>query len=211
MNDMSRATIRRTTKTVNHRRRTVTFIFEGERTEEIVVNSLFNPRDYSNLKFTPVVCMNGGGYSNIRFWIEKNRDICDVIIVIADLDRAAKQAAERKNLKALVAVLERTDNANNIFLTYKNLEDWLIRYFVPVPKKGIYEYINSGKSDKHMMERIDKKGGTLEHAVAYYKDRPLFYEKKTLKKGFLTENHVDKNQSGLFYLRQYLGLLNREG
>lgn len=198
---------------------TITFLVEGEKTERYVIPGMFNASEYKNIEGYKIKPFKGGSYSEITNWLEKHSQIEDVVLVVCDLDRASNHngdgnRAEQKELKKAIACSERLNIKNNFFLTYHNFEEWLAAG-LHVKVKNLYTALNykstsKGKSDPKLLERYKKKKGDFAKAKQYFSRRLLFYTKRSCsKKGIIVDKNIDKVQSNLYYLEDYLENLDK--
>lgn len=190
-------------------RKNVCFLVEGT-TEENVVDYLYDKADYPRISFRKEQ-YGGGGYIDIKHWIDKRRDRLDIVIVVSDLDRAAGKT-EKKSLIEVIHFLYRENPRNNIFLTFPDFEQWMLKG-LENPKQTLYQSLGYGnkaaqKSDKTLVMKYERKGGCFERASEYFSTKPLFYKKMDFKPGRLSEENIDKEQSALWYLKDYLKFLN---
>lgn len=56
--------------------------------------------------------------------------------------------------------------------------------------------------------KYERKGGSFAFAAEYFAGKPLFYKKKDFTSGIIREEYIDKEQSALWYLKDYLKVLN---
>lgn len=101
----------------------VKFLVEGA-TEKFYFKELLRDEGYS--LHLDIDDINGGGYFAFTREITKNKSLYDIVIVIADLDRASTHIGEKEKLSDLIILLEKLNIKNNIFLTYKNIETWQV-------------------------------------------------------------------------------------
>lgn len=190
-------------------RKNVCFLVEGT-TEENVVDYLYDKADYPRISFRKEQ-YGGGGYIDIKHWIDKRRDRLDIVIVVSDLDRAEKKT-EKKSLIEVIHFLYRENPKNNIFLTFPDFEQWMLMG-LENRKQTLYQSLGYGnkaaqKSDKTLVMKYERKGGSFELASEYYSAKPLFYHKMDFKPGRIKVENIDKEQSALWYLKDYLKFLN---
>lgn len=148
---------------------------------------------------------------NFYLIIEKNSAILDVVIIVADLDRAAENLKEKQILQNLIKELEKQNIKNNIFLTYPRIEDWLIQYFSVYQKNlKLYEFLKSSKGDIYLYDKLIQKSGNVDTAIQYYarRENDLFYMKKNYAKGKIEVDNLCKKQSNLYYILNYFEFLN---
>lgn len=81
--------IRRPVSPKRQLKKNICFLVEGT-TEENVIDHLYNRTDFPRISFHKAQ-YGGGGYVDIKHWIAKRRDRLDIVIVVSDLDRAAKK------------------------------------------------------------------------------------------------------------------------
>jgi hypothetical protein len=183
----------------------VQFLVEGD-TEEYYFKSYLKDIKYQ-IKIS-IDNLKGGGYKAFLDKIYKNRSLYDVIIVITDLDRA-RELREKESLIKLIKLLQEENNRNNIFLTFKNIEDWQ-KATLNLKGKNFNEYLGySGKTkgQPDIYARIKNKGGSFENATGKFKEENLFFIKKDFNKGLIIESNLMKNQSNLIYFKEYLNQL----
>ncbi len=60
-----------------------------------------------------------GAIKLLQMILKKNGSTYDIVIIIADLDRAEAHSHEIPALERLIRILEKANIKNNIFLTYK--------------------------------------------------------------------------------------------
>ena len=130
----------------------------------------------------------------------------DIVIVIADLDRAVIHFGEKEKLIELISLLEKLNIKNNIFLTYKNIETWQIATLPYKTNDLTLELGYSGKSKgkEDIFQRLKDKGAKFEIGEKKFKLENLFYIKQELEKGKFKEENISKNQSNLIYFFEYL-------
>lgn len=188
----------------------VLFLVEGK-TEKNIIFHLFDQKDYPNISFS-VQEYQGGGYVDIKNWITKRRDSLDIVFVICDLDRAQEET-ERKNLITTIKFLENENIGNNMFLSFPDFEQWLLRGLPGSNNRPLYPqlgYANEArqKADEHLFSKYTGAGGNFSTAERYFFGRPLFYMKRDFFKGISQEECINTEQSSLYYLRDYLKVLN---
>lgn len=71
-----------------------------------------------------------------------------------------------------------------------------------------YATKSAQKSGKSLAMKYERKGGSFAFAAEYFTGKPLFYEKKDFTSGIIREEYIDKEQSALWYLKDYLKVLN---
>lgn len=91
--------IRRPVSPKRQLKKNICFLVEGT-TEENVIDHLYNKTDFPRISFHKEQ-YGGGGYVDIKHWIAKRRDRLDIVIVVSDLDRAAK----KKEKETLIEVI----------------------------------------------------------------------------------------------------------
>lgn len=136
-------------------RKNVCFLVEGT-TEENVVDYLYDKADYPRISFHKEQ-YGGGGYIDIKHWIDKRRDRLDIVIVVSDLDRAAKKK-EMETLIEVIHFLYRENPKNNIFLTFPDFEQWMLKG-LRNPKQSLYQSLgyatkSAQKSDKSLASAV---------------------------------------------------------
>lgn len=201
--------IRRPVSPKRQLKKNICFLVEGT-TEENVIDHLYNKTDFPRISFHKAQ-YGGGGYVDIKHWIAKRRDRLDIVIVVSDLDRAAKKK-EKETLIEVIHFLYRENPKNNIFLTFPDFEQWLLKG-LRNPKQSLYQSLgyatkSAQKSDKSLAMKYERKGGSFAVAAEYFAGKPLFYKKKDFTSGIIREEYIDKEQSALWYLKDYLKVLN---
>lgn len=183
---------------------------EGK-TEKNIIFYLFDQNDYPNISFS-VKEYRGGGYADIRHWVAKRRDSLDIVFVVCDLDRA-QEDTERKSLITTIKFLENENIRNNIFLSCPDFEQWMLCGLPGSNNRPLYRclgYANEAeqKADEHLFSKYASEGGSLSTAERYFSGRPLFYMKKDFSQGTIQNEYVNAEQSSLYYLRDYLQILD---
>lgn len=183
---------------------------EGK-TEKNIIFHLFDQKDHPNISFS-VEEYQGGGYVDIKNWIAKRRDSLDIVFVICDLDRA-QEDTERKSLITTIKFLENENIRNNIFLSCPDFEQWMLCGLPGSNNKPLYHclgYANEAeqKADNHLFSKYTDAGGSFSTAERYFSGRPLFYIKKDFSQGTIQNEYVNAEQSSLYYLRDYLQVLD---
>lgn len=202
--------IRRPVSPKRKLKKKVLFLVEGK-TEKNIIFHLFDQNDYPNISFS-VEEYQGGGYVDIKNWIAKRRDSLDIVLVICDLDRV-QEDTERKNLITTIKFLMNENIRNNIFLSYPDFEQWMLRGLSGSNNRPLYlrlGYANETeqKADVHLFAKYTGAGGSFSASKEYFSGRFLFYMKKDFSKGKFQEEYVNAEQSSLYYLKDYLDLLN---
>lgn len=185
----------------------ITFLVEGI-TEKYYLSSLLDEFKYKKRK--AIISLDGGGYKDFLNKIHKNKDIYDVIIVITDMDKASTITGEMKNLLELIKLLEKQNLNNNIFLTFKDIEEWM-KKSLPSIKGSLIQYLGysgSTKGKEDIYKRLSDKGGSFKLAKNKFKEENLFYIKKDESKGKIIKENKSKIQSNLMYFDEYLEKLN---
>ena len=206
---MSRS-IRRPASPKRILKKRVLFLVEGK-TEKNIIFHLFDRNEYENISFS-VKEYQGGGYADIRHWVAKRRDSLDIVFVICDLDRV-QEDTERKNLITTIKFLMNEDIRNNIFLSYPDFEQWMLRGLSGSNNRSLYlrlGYANETeqKADVHLFAKYTGAGGSFSASKEYFSGRFLFYMKKDFSKGKFQNEYVNAEQSSLYYLRDYLQILD---
>lgn len=201
--------IRRPVSPKRQLKKNICFLVEGT-TEENVIDYLYNKTDFPRISFHKEQ-YGGGGYVDIKHWIAKRRDRLDIVIVVSDWDRAAKKK-EKETLIEVIHFLYRENPKNNIFLTFPDFEQWMLKG-LKNPKQSLYQSLgyatkSAQKSDKSLAMKYERKGGSFAFAAEYFTGKPLFYKKKDFTSGIIREEYIDKEQSALWYLKDYLKVLN---
>ena len=188
----------------------VKFLVEGA-TEKFYFKELLKDEGYS--LHLDIDNINGGGYFAFTRELTKNKSLYDVVIIIADLDRASTHIGEKEKLFDLITLLEKLNIKNNIFLTYKNIETWQI---ATLPYKitdlsSELGYSGKSKGKDDIYQRLIDKGALYSIAKKKFKENNLYFLKKGLNKGIFKEENIMKIQSNLIYLLEYLkDILNIE-
>ncbi|MGL4947232.1 MAG: hypothetical protein ACRCZR_03435 [Cetobacterium sp.] len=154
--------------------------------------------------------VNGGGYRDFKNDIDKNKHIYDIVIVIADMDRLEQLPHEKERLQELIKLLNKENLKNNIFLTNKNIEDWL-KNTLKEKVNNLEQYLGysgSSKGKEDIYKRLCDKGSCFEKAKISFKEEDLYYLKKDFEKGKIQEYNINKKQSNLIYFAEYLKKLN---
>ena len=150
--------------------------------------------------------------------MQKNRDKVDVVLVVCDLDRASNHdgsgnRAERMNLQKTINYYENTNIKNNFFFTFPCFETWLAAG-LNISASNLYRHLgyqntDDGKTDSKLLEKYVKSGGDFVMAAQYFVNKPLYFVKKDFTmKSIIDESNIDKKQSNLYYLKEYLSQLN---
>lgn len=147
--------IRRPVSPKRQLKKNICFLVEGT-TEENVIDHLYNKTDFPRISFHKAQ-YGGGGYVDIKHWIAKRRDRLDIVIVVSDLDRAAKKK-EKETLIEVIHFLYRENPKNNIFLTFPDFEQWLLKG-LKNPKQSLYQSLgyatkSAQKSDKSLASAV---------------------------------------------------------
>ena len=146
--------IRRPVSPKRQLKKNICFLVEGT-TEENVIDHLYNKTDFPRISFHKA--QYGGGYVDIKHWIAKRRDRLDIVIVVSDLDRAAKKK-EMETLIEVIHFLYRENPKNNIFLTFPDFEQWMLKG-LRNPKQSLYQSLgyatkSAQKSDKSLASAV---------------------------------------------------------
>lgn len=202
--------IRRLASPKRKLKKKILFLVEGK-TEKNIIFHLFDQNDYPNISFS-VKEYRGGGYADIRHWVAKRWDSLDIVFVICDLDRA-QEDTERKSLITTIKFLENENIRNNIFLSCPDFEQWMLCGLPGSNNKPLYRclgYANKEeqKADEHLFSKYTGAGGSFSTAERYFSGRPLFYMKKNFSQGTIQNEYVNAEQSSLYYLRDYLQILD---
>lgn len=117
-----------------------------------------------------------------------------------------------ETLIEVIHFLYRENPKNNIFLTFPDFEQWMLKG-LKNPKQSLYQSLgyatqSAQKSDKSLAMKYERKGGSFAFAAEYFAGKPLFYKKKDFTSGIIREEYIDKEQSALWYLKDYLKVLN---
>ena len=204
--------IRRPVSPKRQLKKNICFLVEGT-TEENVIDHLYNKTDFPRISFHKEQ-YGGGGYVDIKHWIAKRRDRLDIVIAgerVASLSDEEKKT-EKKSLIEVIHFLYRENPKNNIFLTFPDFEQWMLKG-LQNPKQSLYQSLgyatkSAQKSDKSLAMKYERKGGSFAFAAEYFTGKPLFYKKKDFTSGIIREEYIDKEQSALWYLKDYLKVLN---
>lgn len=181
----------------------VKFLVEGA-TEKFYFKELLRDEGYS--LHLDIDDINGGGYFAFTREITKNKSLYDIVIVIADLDRASTHIGEKEKLSDLIILLEKLNIKNNIFLTYKNIETWQVAT-LPYKVNNLSSelgYSGKTKGKEDIYQRLVDKGAIYTIAKTKFKESNLYYLKKELVKGIFNEENIVKTQSNLIYFLEYL-------
>lgn len=181
----------------------VKFLVEGA-TEKFYFKELLRDEGYS--LHLDIDDINGGGYFAFTREIIKNKSLYDIVIVIADLDRASTHIGEKEKLSDLIILLEKLNIKNNIFLTYKNIETWQVAT-LPYKVNDLSSelgYSGKTKGKEDIYQRLVDKGAIYTIAKTKFKESNLYYLKKELVKGIFNEENIVKTQSNLIYFLEYL-------
>ncbi|MBC2850005.1 hypothetical protein H5J22_00830 [Cetobacterium sp. 8H] len=181
----------------------INFLVEGP-TEKYYFTDFL--KDISYKIKIDIKSVNGGGYRDFKNDIDKNKHIYDIIIVIADMDRLEKLPHEKERLQELIKLLNRENLKNNIFLTNKNIEDWIKSTLKEkvVSLEGYLGYSGGSKGKEDIYKRLCDKDSSFEKAQTCFKERDLYYLKKDFEKGKIEEGNINKKQSNLIYFIEYL-------
>lgn len=181
----------------------VKFLVEGA-TEKFYFKELLRDEGYS--LHLDIDDINGGGYFAFTREITKNKSLYDIVLVIADLDRASTHVGEKEKLSDLIILLEKLNIKNNIFLTYKNIETWQVAT-LPYKVNNLSSelgYSGKTKGKEDIYQRLVDKGAIYTIAKTKFKESNLYYLKKELVKGIFNEENIVKTQSNLIYFLEYL-------
>lgn len=181
----------------------VKFLVEGA-TEKFYFKELLRDEGYS--LHLDIDDINGGGCFAFTREITKNKSLYDIVIVIADLDRASTHIGEKEKLSDLIILLEKLNIKNNIFLTYKNIETWQVAT-LPYKVNDLSSelgYSGKTKGKEDIYQRLVDKGAIYTIAKTKFKESNLYYLKKELVKGIFNEENIVKTQSNLIYFLEYL-------
>lgn len=181
----------------------VKFLVEGA-TEKFYFKELLRDEGYS--LHLDIDDINGGGYFAFTREITKNKSLYDIVIVIADLDRASTHIGEKEKLSDLIILLEKLNIKNNIFLTYKNIETWQVAT-LPYKVNNLSSelgYSGKTKGKEDIYQRLVDKGAIYTIAKTKFRESNLYYLKKELVKGIFNEENIVKTQSNLIYFLEYL-------
>lgn len=181
----------------------VKFLVEGA-TEKFYFKELLKYEGYS--LHLDIDDINGGGYFAFTREITKNKSLYDIVIVIADLDRASTHIGEKEKLSDLIILLEKLNIKNNIFLTYKNIETWQVAT-LPYKVNDLSSelgYSGKSKGKEDIYQRLVDKGAIYTIAKTKFKESNLYYLKKELTKGTFNDENIAKIQSNLIYFLEYL-------
>ncbi|UHR03278.1 RloB domain-containing protein [Peptoniphilus sp. GNH] len=183
----------------------ITIICEGE-SEESYIRGLIadNKLQTNNINF---ITINGGGYSTVKNYLEKNEKLINIVLVIMDLDRCSNVSNEKSKLKSLISLLEKLNTKNNIFLTFPNFESWIaacIKCEESELKRMGYKKGNS------VYNFVRDNGGQYENGISKFMDLGVYFHKNNLNKGVYYEEYLDKKHSSLYYFVDYLKLILRK-
>lgn len=181
----------------------IKFLVEGA-TEKFYFREVLKAEKYS--LHIDIDNISGGGYFAFTREILKNKTLYDVIIIIADLDRAAVHIGEKEKLLDLISLIEKLNIKNNIFLTFKNIETWQTAT-LPYKIKNLSDelgYSGKSKGKEDIFQRLADKGASFDEGKRKFKADSLFYLKSDMEKGIINENNISKIQSNLIYFLDYL-------
>lgn len=153
--------------------------------------------------------ITGGGYKTFADDIEKNGSTYDIVIIIADLDRAEAHSHEIPALERLIRILEKANIKNNIFLTYKNIESWFLET-IPVAINNLHRelgYNNSLKGKSDIYQKLKIKNSDFDLGKSKFPMNNLYYLKQDFYAGKTNRENISKKQSNLIYFKEYLKLL----
>lgn len=128
------------------------------------------------------------------------------------MDRV-REDTERESLIKTIKFLENANNRNNIFLSCPDFEQWMLRGLPGSNNRPLYHclgYANEAeqKADNHLFSKYTGAGGSFSASKEYFSGRFLFYMKKDFSKGKFQNEYVNAEQSSLYYLRDYLQILD---
>jgi hypothetical protein len=182
----------------------IQFLLEGE-TEEYFFREYLKDSGYK-LRIQ-IDTLRSGSYRNFITHIEKNKSIYDIVIIVADLDRASPPDNELDNLKKLIRLLEGENPKNNLFLTYENLETFFSACLPKLGTDNLETYLGYSKGSKgkeDIYDRLKRKDIDFKLAGSKFRENDLFYVKKNFIKGVIDENNIRKKQSNLTYFIEYI-------
>lgn len=188
----------------------IQFLVEGE-TEKYFIPDFLRNNGYS-LKIN-ITTMNGGGYFEFIKNIQKNSSTYDVIIVVTDLDRAGDLSGELPRLKQLISLLEKENDRNNIFLTYKDIETFIKACLPGIGGIDLDTYLGYKKGSKGKLDiyrRLQDKDIDFQKAKDTFKDNNLYYKKKDFVNSEFREDNIRKIQSNLLYFIDYINKVTNE-
>ncbi|WP_443863161.1 hypothetical protein [Fusobacterium ulcerans] len=157
--------------------------------------------------------ITGGGYKTFADDIEKNGSTYDIVIIIADLDRAEAHSHEIPALERLIRILEKANIKNNIFLTYKNIESWFLET-IPVAINNLHRelgYNDSLKGKSDIYQKLKIKNSDFDLGKSKFPINNLYYLKQDFYTGKTNRENISKKQSNLIYFKEYLKLLGGLG
>lgn len=183
----------------------ILIICEGA-TEQSYINHLLNESDLMTSNIA-IECADGGGYSNISNYVDRNMTLFSVILVICDLDRAEHKTVEKQNLKLLIRMLEKTNLENNTFLSCPSIEVWIAASIGECHDRlKSLGYVKGNTVGRFLRNR----GGTYANACNYLSDASMYYVKRGFRKGIFYENAITSAHSNLIYFIDYMNVILRK-
>jgi hypothetical protein len=194
--------VKRSQKTKLKTTEKILIICEGQ-TEESYINQLLKDFNLMTPNIT-IELASGGGYNNYKNYIERNKALYSIILVVCDLDRAAQHSAEKISLKSLIKLLQKENLKNNIFLSNPEIEVWFAAC-VGVKVEGLnalrYE------KGKTVSKFLRANGGDYKKACKYFEGQDMYFEKRSFKRGIYKEKAITIPHSNLIYFIEYMEAL----
>lgn len=182
----------------------ILIVCEGK-TEESYINQLLKDSNLITANIT-VDSSAGGGYTNIKNYIERNKTLYSIILIVCDLDRATHKPVEKRNLKALINLIEKENLKNNIFLNNPEIEVWIAASINANPNELPALGYEKGNT---VCRFLRDRQGSYERACQYFANSDLYYEKREFKKGHFNESMLVNPHSNLIYFIDYMRKLIR--
>lgn len=115
---------------------------------------------------------------------------------------------KRKLKKKILFLMEGKTEKNFIFHLFDQNDYSNISF--SVKEYHCLGYANEAeqKADEHLFSKYASEGGSFSTAERYFSGRPLFYMKKDFSQGTIQNEYVNAEQSSLYYLRDYLQILD---
>ncbi len=165
-------------------------------------------KEYS--KTVTIESISGGGYSKYIGYIEKNAIICDVILIVADLDKAQNGESNLHYLNELIVKLARLDKRNAVFLTAPEIEYWISCCIGRPEMYANLKTLGYEKGEKVNAFIRSYKGSHRKGINYVSRFNRLYYEKRDPKKTYsINRDNLYNNQSNLEYLLEYIDLINK--
>lgn len=182
----------------------VLIICEGE-TEQCYINQLLRDFNLTTANIT-VDHVGGGGYTNIRHYIERNRALYSIILVVCDLSRAAHKMTEKQRLKSLIRLIEDENLKNNIFLNSPEIEVWIAACVGADPRELQGLGYEKGNTVGRFLREYN---GNYWQACKYFEHASMYFEKRDFRRGTYNEESLSTPHSNLVYFIEYMKALIR--